>query len=155
MTPFPKPPGYEFLIPILQSSETTPGSRMALQPHPRSTIPQSRAHGSPPPPLAEHRPSGSDADPFENEGRGTPRDTTEGLDQARSQTTPIPTTAQTTVRVVLSSIPRPPPPSPPLCLALQPYHHREAARRNQTRSKDPIPRAGLREGVEDVECRAL
>ena len=41
------------------------------------------------------------------------------------------------VRVVLSSIPRPPPPSPPLCLALQPYHHREAARRNQTRSRDP------------------
>ena len=57
---------------------------MALQPHPRSTIPQSRAHGSPPPPLAEHRPSGSDADPFANEGKETSRDTTEGLDQARS-----------------------------------------------------------------------
>ena len=38
------------------------------------------------------------------------------------------------VRVVLSSIPRPPPPSPPLWLY---SHHREAARRNQTRSRDP------------------
>ena len=58
---------------------------MAFQPHPRSTIPQSRAHGSPLT-LAGHRPSGSDANPFANEGRGTPRDTTEGLDldQARS-----------------------------------------------------------------------
>ena len=78
-------------MPILQSSETTPGSRMALQPHPRSTIPQSRAHGSPPPPLAEHRPSGSDADPSANEERETSHDTTEGLDHG--QTTPIPTTA--------------------------------------------------------------
>ena len=46
------------------------------------------------------------------------------------------------VRVVLSSIPRPPPPSPPLCLALQPYHHREAARRNQTRSVER-PQIGI------------
>ena len=38
--------------------------------------------------LAEHRPSGSDADPFANEGRGTPRDTTEGLDKMHGQTTP-------------------------------------------------------------------
>ena len=34
--------------------------------------------------LAEHRPSGSDADPFANEGKETSRDTTEGLDQERS-----------------------------------------------------------------------
>ena len=40
------------------------------------------------------------------------------------------------VRVVLSSIPRPPPPSPPLWLYSLTYH-REAARRNQTRSRDP------------------
>ena len=47
---FPNPLGYEFLIyliPILQSSETAPGSRMALQPHPRSPVQQSRARGSP------------------------------------------------------------------------------------------------------------
>ena len=54
---------------------------MALQPHPRSAIPQSRARGSPLPPLAGHQPLGPDDDPFANEGRGTPHDTTEGLDQ--------------------------------------------------------------------------
>ena len=58
----------------------TPGSRMALQPHPRSPIPQSRTRGSPLT-LAGHQPLGPDADPSANEGRGTPRDTTEGLDQ--------------------------------------------------------------------------
>ena len=41
---------------------------------------QSRARGSLPP-LAGHQPLGPDDDPFANEGRGTPRDTTEGLDQ--------------------------------------------------------------------------
>ena len=41
---------------------------------------QSRARGSLPP-LAGHQPLGPDDDPSANEGRGTPRDTTEGLDQ--------------------------------------------------------------------------
>ena len=41
---------------------------------------QSRARGSLPP-LAGHQPLGPDDDPFANEGRGTPHDTTEGLDQ--------------------------------------------------------------------------
>ena len=41
---------------------------------------QSSARGSLPP-LAGHQPLGPDDDPFANEGRGTPRDTTEGLDQ--------------------------------------------------------------------------
>ena len=71
-----KPLGYEFLIPILQSSETAPGSRMALQPHPRSPVQQSRARGSPLT-LAGHQPLGPDADPSANEGRGTPHETTE------------------------------------------------------------------------------
>ena len=88
----PNHSGYEFLIPILQSSKTAPGSRMALQPHPRSPIPQSRAHGSPPPPHAEHRPSGSDADPFANEGRETSRAMLRRASTKHGQTTPIPTT---------------------------------------------------------------
>ena len=66
-----------YLLPILQSSETAPGSRMALQPHPRSTVQQSRVRGSP---LAGHRASGSDDDPSIEEGRGTPHDTPEGLE---------------------------------------------------------------------------
>ena len=78
-----KPLGYEFLIPILQPSETAPGSRMALQPHPRSAIPQSRARGSPLT-LAGHQPLGPDDDPSTNEGRGTPHEPTEGLDQDSS-----------------------------------------------------------------------
>ena len=41
---------------------------------------QSRARGSPLP-LAGHQLLGPDDNPFANEGRGTPRDTTEGLDQ--------------------------------------------------------------------------
>ena len=68
-----------YLLPILQSSETAPGSRMALQPHPRSTVQQSRARGSPLE-LAGHQPLGPDDDPSTNEGRGTPHDTPEGLD---------------------------------------------------------------------------
>ena len=74
-----------YLIPILQSSETltAPGSRMALQPHPRSTVQQSRAHGSPLTP-AGHQPLGPDDDPSTNEGRGTPHETTEGHDQDTS-----------------------------------------------------------------------
>ena len=41
---------------------------------------QSRARGSLPL-LAGHQPLGPDDDPSTNEGRGTPHDTTEGLDQ--------------------------------------------------------------------------
>ena len=52
---------------------------MALQPHPRSTVQQSRARGSPLTP-AGHQPLGSDDDPSTNEGRGTPHEPTEGLD---------------------------------------------------------------------------
>ena len=70
-----------YLLPILQSSETAPGSRMALQPHPRSSVQQSRARGSPP---AGHQPLGPADDPSTNEGRGTPHDTPEGLDQDTS-----------------------------------------------------------------------
>ena len=73
-------PSSLYLIPILQSSETAPGSRMALQPHPRSPVQQSRARGSPLT-LAGHQPLGPDDDPSTNEGRGTPHETTEGLDQ--------------------------------------------------------------------------
>ena len=54
---------------------------MALQPHPRSAIPRSRVRGSPLLPLAGHQFLGPDDYPFAIEGRGTPRDTTEGLDQ--------------------------------------------------------------------------
>ena len=54
---------------------------MALQPHPRSAIPRSRVRGSPLLPLAGHQFLGPDDNPFAIEGRGTPRDTTEGLDQ--------------------------------------------------------------------------
>ena len=52
---------------------------MALQPHQRSAIPQSRARGSP---LthAGHRSSGSD-DHLSSERRGTPHETPEGLDR--------------------------------------------------------------------------
>ena len=49
-----------------------------------ATKSQSRARGSPLPPLAGHQPLGPDDDPFAKEGRGTPRDTTEGLDQNRA-----------------------------------------------------------------------
>ena len=52
---------------------------MALQPHQRSAIPQSRARGSPLIP-AGHRSSGSDDYPSIEEGRGTPHEPTEGLD---------------------------------------------------------------------------
>ena len=55
------------------------GLRMALQPHQRSAIPQSRARGSPLTP-AGHRSSGSDDYPSTEEGRGTPHEPTEGLD---------------------------------------------------------------------------
>ena len=55
------------------------GLRMALQPHQRSAIPQSRARGSPLT-LAGHRSSGSDDHPSAEEGRGTPHEPTEGLD---------------------------------------------------------------------------
>ena len=51
---------------------------MALQPHQRSAIPQSRARGSPLTP-AGHRSSGSD-DYLSSERRGTPHEPTEGLD---------------------------------------------------------------------------
>ena len=68
-----------YLIPILQSSETAPGSRMALQPHPRSPVPQSLARGSALT-LTGHQPLGSDDYPSINEGRGTPHEPTEGLD---------------------------------------------------------------------------
>merc|ERR1711965_71655 len=56
---------------------------MALQPHQRSAMPQSRARGSPLIP-AGHQPLGSDDDPSTNEGRGTPHETPEGLDQHTS-----------------------------------------------------------------------
>ena len=52
---------------------------MALQPHQRSAIPQSRARGSPLIP-AGHQPLGSDDYPSIEEGRGTPHEPTEGLD---------------------------------------------------------------------------
>ena len=52
---------------------------MALQPHQRSAMPQSRARGSPLT-LAGHRSSGSDDHPSAEEGRGTPHEPTEGLD---------------------------------------------------------------------------
>ena len=58
------------------------GLRMALQPHQRSAIPQSRARGSPLTP-AGHRSSGSD-DYLSSERRGTPHDTTEGRDRGDS-----------------------------------------------------------------------
>ena len=51
---------------------------MALQPHPRSTVQQSRARGSPLIP-AGHQPLGSD-DYLSSERRGTPHEPTEGLD---------------------------------------------------------------------------
>ena len=51
---------------------------MALQPHPRSPVQQSRARGSPLTP-AGHRSSGSD-DYLSSERRGTPHEPTEGLD---------------------------------------------------------------------------
>ena len=56
---------------------------MALQPHPRSPVQQSRARGSPLT-LAGHQPLGPDDDPSTNEGRGTPHETPEGLDQTTS-----------------------------------------------------------------------
>ena len=49
-------------------------------PSPPASKSQSRARGSLPP-LAGHQPLGPDDDTSANEGRGTPRDTTEGLDQ--------------------------------------------------------------------------
>ena len=52
---------------------------MALQPHPRSTVQQSRAHGSPHH-LLDTDASGPDDDPSTNEGRGTPHEPTEGLE---------------------------------------------------------------------------
>ena len=52
---------------------------MALQPHPRSAVQQSRARGSPLIP-AGHQPLGSDDYPSIEEGRGTPHEPTEGLD---------------------------------------------------------------------------
>ena len=52
---------------------------MALQPHPRSPVQQSRARGSPLIP-AGHQPLGSDDYPSIEEGRGTPHEPTEGLD---------------------------------------------------------------------------
>ena len=55
------------------------GLRMALQPHQRSAIPQSRARGSPLTP-AGHQPLGPDDYPSIEEGRGTPHEPTEGLD---------------------------------------------------------------------------
>ena len=51
-----------------------------MQPHPRSATPQGRVRG-PPLPLAGHQLLGPDDYPFAIEGRGTLRDTTEGLDQ--------------------------------------------------------------------------
>ena len=72
---------------------------MALQPHPRSTVQQSRVRGSP---LAGHRASGSDDDPSIEEGRGTPHDTPEGLEPSSCRSdhsNPVHTTLVQSYRV--------------------------------------------------------
>ena len=55
-------------------------ARSAAGLSPPATKPQGRVRG-PLLPLAGHQLLGPDDYPFANEGRGTPRDTTEGLDQ--------------------------------------------------------------------------
>ena len=68
---------------------------------------QSRARGSLPP-LAGHQPLGPDDDPFANEGRGTPHDTTEGLDQVTptrsDHSDPYHTAKGWAVRIILATV---------------------------------------------------